>query len=384
MAINFPNSPVNGQVYNVSPGISFVYRGTKWVPAPMKTALPKNYIVNPSAQVSQELGLGVYSAASPTGNVYPADQWCAGWNLTSGTWKVGATTAGSTTPNGSPYSLEYNLTAPDPSSPGATTYQQMYQPIEGQRIADLQWGTAAAIPVVIRFWIRCPQGIPARMSFVIRNGATDYSYIGQYIVQGVNTWYKVEAAVPTPPVASVWPTTTAVGMYFGFSGMIGSNYTGVLGWQTGNKLGYQNSNWGQTSGPTNMYLADIGLYADPYMTGVAPTFATPFVADEIRRSQRYWYKAFGWNGGATAATTSGRMAMRHPVPMRITPVGSIKGAPKVFDGAVTPLITSLVTVCNPYAAEHDVTCSAGGFTGGRATTMYWQSVNDYIAMNARM
>jgi hypothetical protein len=71
MAANFPSSPTEGQVHNVSPGNSFVFLSGVWVPAPVKTALPKNYVVNPSMQISQQNG----DVAGTVTGYYPADQW---------------------------------------------------------------------------------------------------------------------------------------------------------------------------------------------------------------------------------------------------------------------------------------------------------------------
>ena len=85
MAINFPASPTEGQVFNVSPGKSFVFRGDGWVQAPMTTALPKNYLVNPSIQHSQQNGRAVYAqgssgVAGTTAAYWSADQWQNSWS----------------------------------------------------------------------------------------------------------------------------------------------------------------------------------------------------------------------------------------------------------------------------------------------------------------
>jgi len=170
-----------------------------------------------------------------------------------------------------------------------------------------------------------------------------------------------------------------------FSIAMGSTYIGVEGWQAGNffALSTQRNGWAITGNFCG--VSQVGLYADPYKTGVAPQWQTPDHAVERQRCQRYWYKAFGLSGGGTySATGVTRAGMRHPVPMRVTPAGSIVGTPKVYDLGATPTITALATVCNPYAAEFDFTCAAGGLTAVRAAAMYYQTDNDYIAMNARM
>ena len=75
--------------------------------------------------------------------------------------------------------------------------------------------------------------------------------------------------------------------------------------------------------------------------------------------------------------------MRHPVPMRATPTGTKRGSPKAYDGAVTPLISTLTTLAsNPYAAEFDGT-AASAFTYN-VMQMFYQSENDFIEMNARL
>jgi hypothetical protein len=70
--------------------------------------------------------------------------------------------------------------------------------------------------------------------------------------------------------------------------------------------------------------------------------------------------------------------------MRATPSAAIVGSPRMYDYAATPIITGLGSVSNEYAAEFDVTCSAGGLAAGRAVSNYWQDENQYIAISARM
>ena len=84
MGINFPSTPAEGQVLNISPGKSFVFRSGLWRKAPMTTAMPKNYIVNPSMQISQQNTIPRHRLRI----IYAADQWAmglasggAGWNL---------------------------------------------------------------------------------------------------------------------------------------------------------------------------------------------------------------------------------------------------------------------------------------------------------------
>ena len=127
------------------------------------------------------------------------------------------------------------------------------------------------------------------------------------------------------------------------------------------------------------------MYADPYLTGVAPPFQVPQFADELRRCQRYWYRGYGTRGWVTAATTTARMAIRHPTQMRAAPSLTIVGAPKVYDGTATPTITSIpANTSDVDALEANLTASAGGMTAGRAALQYWLTEADYLAVSARM
>ena len=61
------------------------------------------------------------------------------------------------------------------------------------------------------------------------------------------------------------------------------------------------------------------MYADPYLTGVAPPFEVPNITDDLRRCQRYWYRAYGLRGWTIAANTVSGMSIKHPAPMRAKP-----------------------------------------------------------------
>ena len=112
MGIDFPVMVTEGLVHNISPGNSFVYRSGSWVQAPVKTALPKNFFVNPEMRISQQNGTamliqGQGGIAGTSSSYYPVDQWIGSWvysdaNAGSRTVQCGST---NNPANANPYTI---------------------------------------------------------------------------------------------------------------------------------------------------------------------------------------------------------------------------------------------------------------------------------------
>lgn len=84
MALNFPSSPATNDTH-VANGLTYRWNGAvwNWEGAPT-TALRRNYLINPSMQISQENGRNQFSqgfgyAGGTTANYFMADQWAAVW-----------------------------------------------------------------------------------------------------------------------------------------------------------------------------------------------------------------------------------------------------------------------------------------------------------------
>jgi len=376
MAIDFPSSPTEGLIFNVSSGRSFVFRSGVWVPAPLKTALPRNYIINPAMQISQQNGR-TQSASTASLDYYMADQWrCRG--TAPGAWLAALTD--------NSWGEETRVVAVNnfgqTATVAATHYSVISHYIEGFRVADLRWGTPQAKQVILRFnWNSTLSG-----TYCVRisNADNTRSYITSFSGPTENITFGITKIIPGDTTGT-WATDTSVGMRIEFSIAMGSTYIGVEGWQAGNffALSTQRNGWAITGNFCG--VSQVGLYADPYKTGVAPQWQMPDPAVELQRCQRYWYKCFGMHSGVASGTQVSRPGRRHPVPMRVAPTATIRGAPKFYDGVVTPTATSITaSASNFMAAELDVTTGGTFATGGKAATQYWITDNDYFEMNARM
>lgn len=266
--------------------------------APVGSGTARNRIVNGAMQISQENG----NTAGTTTGYYGADQFATYFVTSAGT--ITTQRVQSVTPNGSKDRYRVTITAAD-ASLAAGEYLTVTQNIEGNEVADLQWGAAAAVDIVVRFGFKGPAGTYA---VALHNSATDRSYVALFTIAGgeANTDTEQEIAIPGDTLGT-WLTDTGIGITLDIVLACGSTFQGTTGWQAGNILG--------TSGVTNgmatindvFEIFDVGLYADPDATGVAPTWEMPSIMEEEYRSRRYWeaihYTATGGQAAHSALLT---------------------------------------------------------------------------------
>lgn|SRR5262245_52743731 len=381
MAIDFPSSPTAGQIFNASPGVSYIYMSPSWQRAPINTALPRNYIINPCMQVSQENGdtESAVVAVNTTG-YYPADQWWSRWSLTGNTASAERVSLGSVGTTGSHYQARITMGA---YTPAAGDYAMHTQRIEGQRMADLRWGTASAVQVILTFraYSTVKSSYPVTHCISIANSGAARTYIAEYTITGVGL--KLITLVIPGDTTGTWLTTNGIGMTINWTLTAGSTFQGVAGWQAGGFHRTANALITTLNSAGYLDITDVGLYADPYKTGVAPPFVTPWAADEERRCQRYWYPCYGLRGFITNATQASRWANPHPVPMRAVPTYTLMGTPKTYDGVTVQDVTSLTGVSNTMAFEANANV-ASGLTLGRPSVQYYLDAASYIGTSARL
>ena len=163
---------------------------------------------------------------------------------------------------------------------------QMRQYIEGIRIVDFQWGTAAAKQVVLRFGWNSPAGT---YSVAIKNGANDRSYIAPFTVAAGQARADIEQTLVIPgDTAGTWTTDTAIGLTLGFVVAAGPSFQGVAGWQSGDLITVAGATNGMATASANYDLFDVGLYLDDQATGVPPPWVMPDEAQELAACMRYW------------------------------------------------------------------------------------------------
>ena len=241
--------------------------------------VPKNYIVNPGMRISQENGTSSSTATS----YYPVDQWFMAHSQ-DGT--LTTQQVASATPGGSENRFRMTVTSAD-TSLAAGQFAALVQNIEGLRTADLQWGTANATDLVLRFGFKGPAGTYA---VGIRNQDNNRSFVREFTISGGDANTDTLQTVTFPgDTSGTWDKDNTVSLKITFTLAVGSTYqTTPDSWQAGNYFGTSSTSNGIGTDSDVFELFDVGLYADPDSTGVAPRFELPHYDIDLLECQRYY------------------------------------------------------------------------------------------------
>jgi hypothetical protein len=285
-------------------------------------------------QVSQENS----NTAGTTTGYYAADQ-CAKYHVSS----AGTLTAQrvqSVTPNGSKDRFRVTITAAD-ASLAAGEYLTITQNIEGQEVADFQYGTAAALQSVLRFGFKGPAGTYAAR---LGNSAANRSYVALFTITAPQANVDTEQTVIIAgDTTGTWLTDTGIGITLDIVLACGSTFQGAAGWQAGNIMGTSGVSNGMGTVSAVFEIFDVGLYADPDATGVAPAWEMPGYEETLRKCMRYYLADFqvslrGYVAGATPLAVHAHF----PTAMRAAPAiaaGSVTASANVSAEAYETITT---------------------------------------------
>jgi hypothetical protein len=287
----------------------------------------RNRFVNPSCNISQENGF----TASNLVNYYVADQFYSVWGSSTGTF-ASQLMNNAPTPDGSSNRLRFSCATPD-TSLAAGEYWIARTRIEGYRIADFMWGTAAARPIVVAFGFTGPAGT---YSIALRNGAGTRSYVANFTItapQG-NTPTRQAIFVPGDTAATVWDTTNGLGMEVSFCFALGTNLQGVAGWSGGAYGTSANTNGMGASG--TFYLYDFDMYINADGATAARPFEKTDYRTDLEDCQRYWNQTYNIFSASVTAGASYYMNFQFPVQMRATPSLTLTNVGGTSGFATTP------------------------------------------------
>jgi len=329
----------------------------------------RNILINGNMRISQR-----GTAAVSTNNSYAVDRWLVAQS-TAGAWTAQQVTTASFS-NLSGFDYAYKFTKTAGNTPGAGDYNYLVQGIEGNNIAGLSWGTSAAKPVTLSFWVY--SGATGTFGGSIRTpGVTWWAYPFSYTVNAANTWEYKTISIPGA-TSGTWPTDNNTGFSLFFDLGSGANARLAAGsWQSGtNCIGAS----GTSQYPTNT----SGGYL--YITGVQleqNTQPTPFeqrsYGVELSLCQRYYYRysnpsgnggGMGYLSGFSSTRAFGYIHI--PVEMRgtitITPSSCQVDTISLSNAGNITAVALYPTVGNaPYTTTLFVDCTT---TGTAAGTLY--------------
>jgi hypothetical protein len=262
-----------------------------------------NIVINGAFEVCQFNTPGTQITLTTGGGPYLQDQWQILYVHGANTAVMKATPA---IANGAPVGATLQLTSTTAlTAPAAGDLAMFYQPIEGYRMQRLGWGTAAAQPVSIGFWVYAT--ITGTAYVAIRNATAARSYAAPFTVNTANTWQWVTVTIPGD-TAGTWPSGTAASATLSFCFVAGATYQIAANtWTAGNGI--------SASGNTNFFATNNNLV---YIAGVvmvqgneAPSSAQALYglrlyAEELQLCQRYYEigtEPYLWLGGGFTSTS---------------------------------------------------------------------------------
>ena len=340
----------------------------------------RNRIVNGAMQISQENG----DTAAGTTAYYGADQFFTSFVTSAGV--VSTQRVQSVTPSGAKDRYRVSVTTAD-ASLAAGEFLTVTTRLEGNMVADFQWGTASAKQIVLRFLWKGPAGT---YSVAISNSAGNRSYPVNFTPTAANTDEVITIVIPGD-TSGTWLTTTGIGLNLTFTMAAGSTFQGTNAtWAAGNFYGTASTSNGLSANTNVFEISEVGLYLDADSTGVTPAYQLPAFDEELFRSQRYFWAfaaAGGQQGvalGLVLTTTTARFFKECLPPMRASPTLAISAAGDFLisnSGGFTATALSIVAVINS-SVTLEATSSA--MTADRAAILRSVSSSTRLYLSARL
>ena len=235
------------------------------------------------------------ASVTPTTSAYTLDRWIAYLSISS-KYSVGQN-AGAITPAVG-FSKYLGMTSLSAYSISSSDYFALAQIIEGNNIADLNWGSASAKSVTLSFQIY--SSLTGIFGGSLSNSAADRSYPFTYTVSSANTWTTISVTV-AGDTSGTWLTTNGIGIRVQFGLGVGSTLSGTAGaWAAANYL--------SATGAVSVVGTSGATF---YITGVqleVGTKATPYemqiYSDQLAQCQRYYETGYNiFNGYVNGSST---------------------------------------------------------------------------------
>jgi hypothetical protein len=242
----------------------------------------KNRIINGDMRIDQR---NAGASVMPADGQYTLDRW-KGFRNGGGAYTVQRS---SVVPSGVlSNSAALTVTTPD-TSIVSTDYYAFNQDVEGFNAADFAWGTSAAMPVSLSFWLRT--SVTGTWVVALLNADGSRAYPATFTVTVADTWQQVTLTIPGI-TSGVWGTTNGSGVTLRFDLGSGSSINGTANvWNTaGGFVGTRtlgSVNWIGTAGAT-FFLTGAQLEKG----STATAFDYRDYGRELSMCQRYYERTY--------------------------------------------------------------------------------------------
>lgn len=274
----------------------------------------KNRLINPAMVIDQR-NAGAATTPSVNGPAYLLDRFFFyNSQVSKLTYQQNA---GSVTPPVG-FSKYFGITVASAATVGAGDVFLITQAIEGQNVADLDWGTANAATVSLSFWVR--SSLTGNFSGALQNSGNTRTYVFSYAIAQANTWEKKTITI-TGDTAGTWLTNNGIGIALNFSLGAGATFSTTAGsWVAGNTPNATGSvNLVATSGAT-FYITGVQLERG----SVATPFEFRSIGQELALCQRYYAANSGYRMlGVFATGVAQAEYITVPVYMRAAPTVTV-------------------------------------------------------------
>jgi hypothetical protein len=297
----------------------------------------KNKIINGAMMIDQR-NAGAALTYSASEAVYNVDRWQAG-AIGGGTFTTrqmdSANTSASnyeasSAPTGFTDSLKITVGTADTSLASTDRYS-IYQYIEGNNVADLDFGMATAKTVTVSFWTK--SSVVGTYGVYLMNGSYNRGIPSTFTINVANTW-EYKTITFAGDITGTWFRDNRFGLALGVSFAMGTTYQGTKDTWTASAVFTTSSqtNFMATSGNT-FYITGVQLEKGT----TASSFEFRSYQKELMLCQRYlpYWKFDGssqvfTNSFVMSTTVSGVFSVTSPVPTRIAPTGLVVSSASHF------------------------------------------------------
>jgi uncharacterized Zn-binding protein involved in type VI secretion len=245
----------------------------------------KNRIINGDMRIDQRGLANSVTITTTTG--YTIDRWTTAVDASS---KFAVQQVADAPPN-----FNYSLKATSLSAytPASSEEFRVGQCIEGYNFADMGFGTSAAKPFTISFWVK--SSLTGTFGVYVSNSDNSRTYVTTYAISAANTWEQKIITV-AGDVSGSWATTTGRGIQIFFQLGAGSNYyTSTTNTWTSTSTVRTTSSQTQLISTNNATWQVTGVQAEKGSTATA--FDYRDYGSELALCRRYYYSIIDGNSG---------------------------------------------------------------------------------------